>query len=1285
MKKLFLAVFIILGVIMALFSWYDEQLFTSKSTTQKPFIMIMMDTSGSMNNVVWYPKDGISGTALDTGYIPTHVYEGTIDFDDTFGFDANFGDELKVNYFPATGGGGFYYGWRVRNTSSTFKDIYNAYKQGQTLELGVNTIRVTQSTYNWVTDPANYWVIGKSSGAYAQVSRKRITSVGNNTYYWFDIGEIKGTFPDNNTAFVVNETLFGIQPLAANEVLKRGYFYSYPGNTDERGYVRYSENHLKWLLGYASNSETYPYGQLQETSYFHKYGTFDTSITSSRPAEIDTNCKCSSVTAQRLVMTRIQAGREAMCKITNVNWGKIVLGVFKFNLTNNGDGTTGDGGEVIENLNNESSQENVRSSIFTKTVAPDSGNTPLAAALADLWVYWKPSQMQGKYWPTGWGNDGLYHSYSPSVSTAGWGPPGLQANECTHFYNIIVTDGQSTNDKFSNSKFNNSIFKSPTKSPVKRTGELTSRWHYKNGWGDYDNNDPNNNSTTYCADAATCWLSGGTDYLDDVAYLMYHSDMCPNQSPVGYPEEDLYGTKSQYYPGDQNIVTHIVGFNMVNDMLRETATNGGGQFYLSNNYEDLSNQLQAAINEIYLREEQMMYNVFASPKQAVTAKSDLFGFKGTFVPQNGNTFWEGHLKCFQLDQNGEFPDDSPANTKWDAYDKMKSTASSLRKIYTFKYSEAALIDSSNAFIPANITPTNLGLASDNTTGRDSVVSFIRGENGFDYKLGDIFHFNPIVVGSPLIWKGAFDATYQAFYTANVGRKEVVYVGTNDGMLHCIQVEKKNADGDPDVTLGGEELWGFIPPSQLARVKNLYMISAFTILKDVLANCTSIPTCTFGFDRYFVDGKGMVTDIKIGTEWKTVLIFGMGIGGRSYCALDVTNPDEPKFLWEFTDPLMGYTEARPIISNVNDGTSTYPAVFIPGGYDYWERPAVATDANSKLGKALFVLKAEPGTNFSAQAVKKFIWDGAVSGEAAKEGDVYKYTSTDFKYSFVAAPAVFDPNGDGIADYVYACDTGDYRPGQPGGRIWKIPVLGVPSGWTPTKIFQSPDRQTFFLSPTLGYDVNWHLWIFVGTGRRSQITSNDGGHICVDPITGLTTTCYTFTNTNGQFYAFWDKATNPTPLDGTSATYFKNITSLFANPSATDADKKLESSQIGIYFDYFRQSPEVIFEPTPIFVDNVLTFNTYTPTVASGSTTCGSSTGFSGRHSIYQFALGKIGTSIAITSTNSFGGKILGSGVLSSGEYIVYIGAETVGTFTTTNYYRPSLEDTFGPILWKEDKQ
>jgi type IV pilus assembly protein PilY1 len=49
------------------------------------------------------------------------------------------------------------------------------------------------------------------------------------------------------------------------------------------------------------------------------------------------------------------------------------------------------------------------------------------------------------------------------------------------------------------------------------------------------------------------------------------------------------------------------------------------------------------------------------------------------------------------------------------------------------------------------------------------------------------------------------------------------------------------------------------------------------------------------------------------QYHTVLVTGMRGGGNGYIALDVTNPTDPKFLWQFTDPDMGKTFAQPALA------------------------------------------------------------------------------------------------------------------------------------------------------------------------------------------------------------------------------------------------------------------------------------------------------------------------------------------------------------------------------------
>jgi len=67
-----------------------------------------------------------------------------------------------------------------------------------------------------------------------------------------------------------------------------------------------------------------------------------------------------------------------------------------------------------------------------------------------------------------------------------------------------------------------------------------------------------------------------------------------------------------------------------------------------------------------------------------------------------------------------------------------------------------------------------------------------------------------------------------------------------------------------------------------------------------------------FDVYFQQGVG-----------------GLNKGGKSYYALDITNPSSPVMLWEFTDDNMGLTYGNPIISKRADGTWV---VAVASGYN-----------------------------------------------------------------------------------------------------------------------------------------------------------------------------------------------------------------------------------------------------------------------------------------------------------------------------------------------------------------
>ena len=108
-----------------------------------------------------------------------------------------------------------------------------------------------------------------------------------------------------------------------------------------------------------------------------------------------------------------------------------------------------------------------------------------------------------------------------------------------------------------------------------------------------------------------------------------------------------------------------------------------------------------------------------------------------------------------------------------------------------------------------------------------------------WRLGDPIHSTPTIVGAP---KARYDlnygdSTYNAFYQQYRNRRQVVYVGANDGMLHAFNGGYYHK-GDDSTTAGvtehgwytknptdnssgpnlGSELWSFIPQELLPHLQ-----------------------------------------------------------------------------------------------------------------------------------------------------------------------------------------------------------------------------------------------------------------------------------------------------------------------------------------------------------------------------------------------------------------------------------------------------------------------------------
>jgi Tfp pilus tip-associated adhesin PilY1 len=702
---------------------------------------------------------------------------------------------------------------------------------------------------------------------------------------------------------------------------------------------------------------------------------------------------------------------------------------------------------------------------------------------------------------------------------------------------------------------------------------------------------------------------------------------------------------------------------VANAVLPRTAKNGGGANFTASNYRELSEAFLNIITSVVLAQEPMSYTTYAAPKQSISG--DKYGYIAHFIPRE-RAMWEGHLRRYLLGDDGSFPNDidNPADTvqvgsgpptvsfQWDA-NTILNARSTPRKVYTAKLNAGnwERLD----FMTTAIGAADLGVST--SAQVTQVKNFIQNFNKadgindnsdyktFQYRLGETFHFNPQLVGYPLYWKAEFDSSYKSFYRQysdfdgdSTPRTEVVYTGANDGKLHCFQADS------------GVELWSYVP---FALLKQLKEPALFPLLTTA--------------HTYFIDGKSLVKDIKVaksdGTfyndyrDWKTGLFFGLGIGGRAYCALDITYPitatGEANFnvLWEYndsaeteTDGHMGFTEAKPVQVDMYGGSTlgNFPAIILAGGYNAAE--AQATDLSvqewqRREGKALYILNANSGA-----VIKKFVY-GSSPGNSASLN-----VNPGFLTAITAAPAVLDNNNDGIADVIYLAESGDYRVANDhGGAIWKINCYGDPYSWVAQKIYQAPAGQTIFVSPSLAYDADFRVWVMFGTGRRPR------------PAEGLGTG---FINLTGQFVAFYDDNQGSTITNANlhqAEETIATVTSIKEGPYTIDDSGLVKR---GFFFN-FLSSNEIMFEPQPLYINQKVYFMTFTPKEGVGSSgssddPCGGNSKVNGSHYIYQFKLTSQGNSFVIGDYVHQSGKILGYGPIDY-KFTIYVGVGDAGNF------------------------
>jgi type IV pilus assembly protein PilY1 len=716
--------------------------------------------------------------------------------------------------------------------------------------------------------------------------------------------------------------------------------------------------------------------------------------------------------------------------------------------------------------------------------------------------------------------------------------------------------------------------------------------------------------------------------------------------------------------GPQNIVSYTVGFGLAGadlsavDLLNKAAdsTHGKGQAFLASNQASLSLAFSQIMSNIY-----SVNTSFVAPVVPVSPQNRTFGgsrvYMGFFKPNN-NTYWNGNLKKYSIDADNNITDLNGNYATWvdispvDQVDDLtgatlpsgsvngsfKSTAQSFwstladagnvtkggfgqvlqgaasRNIYTTIPGSSTLIAlNSTTGGVNNITPAMLGVAD--STAASSLINFMYGQDAYNesgtgnltanrsWTMGDVLHSRPLVINYSSY---AFSAANEANCTTN---KALIFVGSNDGMLHAI----KDCDGT--------EAWAFVPPDMLPNLQTLTGVQhSYFVDSTVVA---------------YLYNKANDGNINTANGDKLILLFGERRGGGTataptggaYYALDATNPGAPTLLWTLSSATSGFTElaeswSEPKIVKMNIGGVDKIVAFFGAGYDNPNEDgrfgatqnftgSGAGAAPSNTGQGNLTSTSGSGTAPYAVnpkgrgvfAIEVATLDGAgVPTIASSPNKIWSYTSTG--YSIPSQITAISTRNNGYTDRLYVGDTG--------GNIWRFDVgNSSTSSWSANKIFSSnpgsggsgDTGRKFFYPPSVVMESGYAM-LFFGSGDREHPLNTavtDRIYALKDPVpTGSTTAA-------GESDLV-DVTTDQ--LQTTTITGDKTVSGSIANLLDT------LNSQKGWYIQLNASganSGEKVLAPPMIF-NKVAYFNSYAPNSSTSSNSCTANLG-----TAYQYAL------------------------------------------------------------------
>ncbi|HEX9725419.1 MAG TPA: PilC/PilY family type IV pilus protein [Vicinamibacteria bacterium] len=330
------------------------------------------------------------------------------------------------------------------------------------------------------------------------------------------------------------------------------------------------------------------------------------------------------------------------------------------------------------------------------------------------------------------------------------------------------------------------------------------------------------------------------------------------------------------------------------------------------------------------------------------------------------------------------------------------------------------------------------------------------------------------------------AEYRDFYDTHINRLTAVFMGTNGGMMNAFRADN------------GYELYGYIPHDFLPRLA--------TLVQNLVAGANGIVN-----HQFFAASSPTVEDVFLqdapsgNPEWRTVLAFGRGPGGKFFTALDITDIGEwggtssedlpsgfqpPELLFTVGNndgvvdldgtgenyDALGETWSIPVMGRVQNGTPQGQWVLFAGsGYGC---------EGTEEGRFLYVLALEDGTVYRKLGPIPDLVDGAAGDVGVDQN------------ALVATPALFNPHEPGLNDgrnFVTRVYIGDLQ-----GLVHKLDCTDPdPANWEFGVFFEvtsdadvapgegSRDQPIAVQVAILKLSTTNEILIFVGTGGDSRV--------------------------------------------------------------------------------------------------------------------------------------------------------------------------------------------------------